>query len=144
MFEIILVAVVVLVAGAYLVRETIKSFKTGECPSCKDCHCGCDRHADGNKTPKRPYFLHRPFLRSFYSFFDPTPKIRHIGRHIFPRENPKPYSPEAGASSLTCFPLNDLRFLHSRILWTTRRAFLKFSSLECENKNPEPLTKVTP
>ena len=42
MFEIILVVGVVLVAGAYLVRETIKSFKTGECPSCKDCHCGCD------------------------------------------------------------------------------------------------------
>ncbi|MBR0190865.1 MAG: hypothetical protein IJQ31_02230 [Thermoguttaceae bacterium] len=41
MFEIILVVGVVLIAGAYLVRETIKSFKTGECPSCKDCHCGC-------------------------------------------------------------------------------------------------------
>ena len=42
MFEIILVVGVVLIAGAYLVRETIKSFRTGECPSCKDCHCGCD------------------------------------------------------------------------------------------------------
>lgn len=42
MFEIILVAVVVVFAGSYIVYETIKSFKTGKCPSCKDCHCGCD------------------------------------------------------------------------------------------------------
>ncbi|MCR5165347.1 MAG: hypothetical protein K6C40_15170 [Thermoguttaceae bacterium] len=41
MFEIILVAVVVVFAGSYIVYETIKSFKTGKCPSCKDCHCGC-------------------------------------------------------------------------------------------------------
>lgn len=48
MFEIILVAVVVVFAGSYIVYETIKSFKTGKCPSCKDCHCGCGCHKKEN------------------------------------------------------------------------------------------------
>jgi len=54
MFETLLVLGIILLAVAYIVRLVVRSVKSGECPSCKNCPCGgcAHRKEETDSTPK--------------------------------------------------------------------------------------------